>query len=478
MPAQRLAHVPIVATLIALAAALPASAETKLAIRLDPAATHSASRSLRITSGAAGKLVAQSVAGSKDWSVITAWGDRSLPAAADRERPYDVQVLQAGKVVAEFKLTVDVAAAVRTLDHQPGLLRPLADRERGSIRVTIHFPPAANLAAGEKQRYAAVSGKHCPDPFATVDYSGAYPERQPVLSSELQPARAAVDPRHPVLYTSLEAARCVQIFNRRESAAIEPYRPAVVRRYDDWMTKSFAALGRKTLREIALPGTHDSGAYRLGDRKSPDLSTAEWLAGRQFDIIKPWAKTQRLDIKAQLEGGIRWLDMRTAYDGRDFYFYHALLGPKTRDMLRQIRAFLDEPGHDHELIELEFCNWQGLGNDTPAEVWQRLSKLILGELGEQNVYRRGAPHAARSAAELLKTPLSDILAGHKSRVLVFFEGHADRAAFAFDARRAYAGAYADKHLWPLVAADQSASSRRNVPAGCSYSRGRSRPIKR
>ncbi len=111
------------------------------------------------------------------------------------------------------------------------------------------------------------------------------------------------------------------------------------------MTKNFSRLKSKTLNEIALPGTHDSGAYALGDRKSPDLSTADWLIGRTLNVTKPWAITQRLDIKGQLDGGVRWLDMRTAWAGDDFYFYHARLRPQDprhappgTDVYRRARA--------------------------------------------------------------------------------------------------------------------------------------------
>ena len=251
--------------------------------------------------------------------------------------------------------------------------------------------------------------------------------------------------------------------------------PAAAEKHADWMTKNFQRLKQKTLGEIALPGTHDSGAYALGDRKSPDLSTGEWLIGRTLNVIKPWAITQRLDIKGQLDGGVRWLDMRTAWAGDDFYFYHALLGPKTREMLRQVRAFIDEPGHAHELIVLEFCNWQGLGPESPSEqrgqspfvlktpqkgtvpaVWEKLSKSILDELGPENIYRKDDRAAAKSEADLMHTRLADILAGSKSRVIVFFQRHTEHAPFAYDAVAAYGGSYANRAEWTQVEADQKA----------------------
>jgi hypothetical protein len=213
----------------------------------------------------------------------------------------------------------------------------------------------------------------------------------------------------------------VQIFSDDEAGPIADYHPAVVRPYADWMTKSYETLRGKSLSEIALPGTHDSGAYSLGDRKSPERSTAEWLAGQSLNLTKPWAITQRLDVKGQLEGGVRWLDMRTAFDGGDFYFHHAVLGPKTRDKL-----------------------------------WQRLGEMILTELGVENIYRKDGRNAAKTDSALLSTRLGDILTGSKSRVIVFFQGHTEQAPFAYDAISAYGGSYANRHLWSKVEDDQRA----------------------
>jgi hypothetical protein len=445
------------AAVLALAPAAPLSAATKLCIRLDPAVSRDSGYSVRIRrDDSSGREIARAVAGAGDFTCIDQWDDRLAPEEGKRICAYYVEVLNGEQVAASFKLVVDVQESVRYLDHQPGTLRDLSNEERGAIDVTVHFPPAPKLAAESKQRYKSATGKLCPNLLASVDWSGEFPELQPVLQSELRPARATIDKRRDVYYASLELARCVQVTGGDAALpSAEIGGPAVARRYDNWMTRNFRAFVDRTLAQIALPGTHDSGAYDLSDRKSPERSTAEWLAGLGLNITKPWAKTQRLDIQGQLEGGIRWLDMRTAYDGSDFYFHHALLGPKTRDMLRQIRAFIEEPGHEHELIVLEFCNWQGL-NDATSEVWKKLSATILTELGKENIYRKDDSNNAQSESALLKTRLADILTGSKSRVIVFFQGHTDHAPFAFDANEAFGGSYANRAVWSQVEEDQKA----------------------
>jgi hypothetical protein len=445
------------AAVLALAQAAPLSAATKLCIRLDPAVSRDSGYSVRIRhDDSSGREIARAVAGAGEFTCIDQWDDRLAPEKGKRIRAYYVEVLNGEQVAASFKLVVDVQQSIRYLDHQPGTLRELSNEQRGAIDVTVHYPPDPKLAPESKERYKSATGKHGPDLLASVDWSGAFPERQPVLQSELRPARATTEKRSDVYYASLELARCVQFIGGDAAlTSSEISGPAIVRRYDNWMTRNFTALADRTLAQIALPGTHDSGAYDLSDRKSPERSTAEWLAGLGLNITKPWAKTQRLDIKGQLEGGIRWLDMRTAYDGSDFYFHHALLGPKTRDMLRQIRAFIEAPGHEHELMVLEFCNWQGL-NGAPADVCEKLSEMILTKLGPENAYRKDGSNNAQSEATLLKTRLADFLTGSKSRVIVFFQGHADHAPFAFDANEAFGGSYANRAVWSQVEADQKA----------------------
>jgi hypothetical protein len=435
----------------------PAFADTKLYVRLDPDAARDSNYTIRLMGkDSQGKEIVRSSADVREWISFEERDIDSVASPNSFSHEYCLEVLKAEQVVLRFKIACDARQAARYLDHEPGTLRELSAAEKGSLYVTIHYPPAADLAKQSKERYEAATGKTCPPLIASVEYSGALIERQPVLHSELRPARAPADKRHDVYYSSLEVARCVQIFGDDETGPMADYHPAVARPYADWMTKSYAALRGKTLAEITLPGTHDSGAYSLGDRKSPERSTAEWLAGQSLNLTKPWAITQRLDVKGQLEGGVRWLDMRTAFDGSDFYFHHAVLGPKTRDMLRQIRAFLDEPGHGHELVVLEFCNWQGFSGASPDKLWQRLGEMILTELGVENIYRKDGRDAAKTDSALLSTRLGDILTGSKSRVIVFFQGHTDQAPFAFDAFVAYGGSYANRHLWSKVEDDQRA----------------------
>eukprot|EP00584_Thalassiosira_punctigera_P003686 CAMPEP_0172536088 /NCGR_PEP_ID=MMETSP1067-20121228/7904_1 /TAXON_ID=265564 ORGANISM="Thalassiosira punctigera, Strain Tpunct2005C2" /NCGR_SAMPLE_ID=MMETSP1067 /ASSEMBLY_ACC=CAM_ASM_000444 /LENGTH=643 /DNA_ID=CAMNT_0013321097 /DNA_START=198 /DNA_END=2129 /DNA_ORIENTATION=+ len=74
-----------------------------------------------------------------------------------------------------------------------------------------------------------------------------------------------------------------------------------------WMSR-FAS---KTLFQIAIPGTHNSGAYEV-----TGLWDEGWNKGYIIPslVAEPWAITQETTILGQLNLGARWLDLRLRFD--------------------------------------------------------------------------------------------------------------------------------------------------------------------
>lgn len=66
--------------------------------------------------------------------------------------------------------------------------------------------------------------------------------------------------------------------------------------------------------------------------------------------------TQNLTFREQLEGGIRYFDLRVSSkpgeSGHEIYFIHGLFGHKVRDGLRDINHFLNT--HKKEVVFLDF----------------------------------------------------------------------------------------------------------------------------
>jgi hypothetical protein len=180
----------------------------------------------------------------------------------------------------------------------------------------------------------------------------------------------------------------------------------------NWMGLLCAAspsFGHRTLSQLYLPGSHDSGCYR-------------------FDpFTTPWAKTQSEPIGAQLRRGIRYLDLRFRHlptGSKDsscsksvFQVYHNKIPTRpavTLDMiLAEIREFLEQ--HKGELVVIEFAHLHHfkpasekaarhpseprelLAHEWPAtrEFWRRIRSAIGPFLATKS-----APHLPRIAAML------------------------------------------------------------------------------
>lgn len=96
----------------------------------------------------------------------------------------------------------------------------------------------------------------------------------------------------------------------------------------NWMK---AVQGSKTLSELSIPGTHDSGA------KNPQAD---------LDLTKNRLRTQTRTIAEQLADGIRFLDIRVGYTNGAFGLYHEAvsLGLTFQSVLTTCKTFLtDQP---------------------------------------------------------------------------------------------------------------------------------------
>ncbi|NES66488.1 MAG: phosphatidylinositol-specific phospholipase C domain-containing protein [Okeania sp. SIO2D1] len=129
----------------------------------------------------------------------------------------------------------------------------------------------------------------------------------------------------------------------------------------DWMGDHLSVLGNKTLKEIALPASHDSGMY---------------IGGLDPAVL---GKTQVLNIYEQLSYGIRYYDLRPYWDGSDFYIYHGfdfIKGPKLSEVLADIQKFMNE-GH-REVAIFKFSHYNSFSND----IYKKMVDAIQSSLGQ------------------------------------------------------------------------------------------------
>lgn len=97
-------------------------------------------------------------------------------------------------------------------------------------------------------------------------------------------------------------------------------------------------------------------------------------------IIFNWAITQQDNIKAQLNGGIRYLDLRVATkpsDG-DIYFLHGLYGSKIYEPLQQVAEWLSS--HSNEIIILDFQHFYSFSDEDHRRLVDTIFRIFQRKL--------------------------------------------------------------------------------------------------
>ncbi|XP_015122022.1 PI-PLC X domain-containing protein 3 [Diachasma alloeum] len=128
-----------------------------------------------------------------------------------------------------------------------------------------------------------------------------------------------------------------------------------------WMTRLPPYLKSIPIIHLAIPGSHNTMTYTISrfNDVGPDEPQYLRFLGRYLSLLsKPvifnWSVTQYDDIKGQLTGGIRYLDLRLATKPNDhqIYFLHGLYGDTVASHLKDISDWLKE--HPEEVIILDF----------------------------------------------------------------------------------------------------------------------------
>jgi hypothetical protein len=118
---------------------------------------------------------------------------------------------------------------------------------------------------------------------------------------------------------------------------------------------------RLQLRQLAIPGTHDSGTWALTSRSSlylensrsalaatlKRLASVPGIGGGLKATVARWARTQSADAYAQLRSGIRYFDLRVLYKptaNRAFCFWltHGLHETPVQHLIDDVARFLAE----------------------------------------------------------------------------------------------------------------------------------------
>ncbi|MDF2627306.1 MAG: hypothetical protein K0R39_1137 [Symbiobacteriaceae bacterium] len=122
-----------------------------------------------------------------------------------------------------------------------------------------------------------------------------------------------------------------------------------------WMENLYGTLQNKQLRQVTLPGSHDSGAYDMGTDRAPCHDAPDWLPGV---VVRPFSTAHTLSMAGQLENGCRYFDLRPYRKDGTFYTYHDVLGAKVEDMLNDVAGFCKATSRELVILQIShFCQF-------------------------------------------------------------------------------------------------------------------------
>lgn len=143
-----------------------------------------------------------------------------------------------------------------------------------------------------------------------------------------------------------------------------------------WMALMSRHIGEKPLRQIRIPGSHDSGTYNITS-ESPIGMDASPLAepGKTIDAVAPWAKAQGLNFLEQLNAGIRYLDLRVQDGECGYEITHSMISVGLNQLFEQLEEFYANWGNVNEIIILDFQSLFGFASKADTEYLNEYEKL-------------------------------------------------------------------------------------------------------
>jgi hypothetical protein len=134
---------------------------------------------------------------------------------------------------------------------------------------------------------------------------------------------------------------------------------SIANREDDWMGKNSNAIANKPINSVIIPGSHDTGTFGINKRSqiTPDIDPRLkfWinLDPLKIEHLSHWSITQNLDVKNQLNLGIRYLDLRLCNLNKTLITCHSLSGSSLLTIMNHVAEFINANGHQKELVILD-----------------------------------------------------------------------------------------------------------------------------
>ncbi|RNF02919.1 variant-surface-glycoprotein phospholipase C [Trypanosoma conorhini] len=156
-----------------------------------------------------------------------------------------------------------------------------------------------------------------------------------------------------------------------------------------WMHDVRSSIGHSAVTQVFFVGSHNAGTHGIEkaspfgrDAPGPLYGRAKIGSLARFlfrGVSAAWAKCQGMSIRAQLDHGVRYLDLRVAANPRDgnrLYTTHGQISVALRDVVKDVGAFLDDPASANEFVVLDFQHlFLAEDGDGPANFLAELGPL-------------------------------------------------------------------------------------------------------
>ncbi|PBJ70652.1 variant-surface-glycoprotein phospholipase [Trypanosoma cruzi cruzi] len=134
-----------------------------------------------------------------------------------------------------------------------------------------------------------------------------------------------------------------------------------------WMHDLRSQIGEMAITQVFFVGSHNAASYGIHKgspfaKDAPGVLYENSFRGSlarlfSYRISASWAKCQGISVRAQLNHGVRYLDLRVATNPKDasrLYISHTQISVPLADVLEDVKAFLNDPSSANEFIVLDF----------------------------------------------------------------------------------------------------------------------------
>lgn len=186
---------------------------------------------------------------------------------------------------------------------------------------------------------------------------------------------------------------------------------------NNWMEQLGNAIGPVKLRNLFIPGSHDSGSYNITANSGigPDDGIPGWLqpfingSDTLRQIAAGWAAAQGQNVYQQLNNGIRYLDLRAATRGSEIWLLHGFYSVNVDDVLQDVARFVSE--NRQEIIILDFNHFYSFDSDSYLKLANKLKATFSSNIIPRNFDNKG---------DYLNITVNDIWAKN-GQILVLFD---------------------------------------------------------